>query len=151
VGVEVIHNQMNGLGVRVLHRHLAKESGQFEGRSIRGGRGEVAAALGLHRAEDIRRTTTFVLGISPGFPSRRCGRGRSDIGVQRHRLLVQANHRLLRIVGAFISFQDVFHLGDVLVIEVGDAPHFFPATAGGRGAATGRERSPFPHETRVAA
>jgi hypothetical protein len=47
--------------------------------------------------------------------------------MQGYRLLVQA-YRLLRIVWAFISLQDVFHLVDVLVSEIGDAPHFFPAT-----------------------
>src|SRR6185295_4728861 len=29
--------------------------------------------------------------------------------------------------------QDVFHFGDIGIIQVGDRPHFFPATASGRG------------------
>ena len=139
--VEIVHDQMNRLGCRVLHGHFADEPRQFKGRSIGGGSGEVAACLGFHRAENISRTTALVFAVSPGLPPRR-GRGwRSDIGMQRYRLLVQTHHRLLSIIRAFISLQDVFHLLDVLVGEVGDAPHFFPATAGGRGAATGREWS----------
>jgi hypothetical protein len=48
------------------------------------------------------------------------------------------------VTGFATYFRDIFHLGDVLVIDFGDAPHFFPATAGRRGAVTGRERFPFP-------
>jgi hypothetical protein len=35
---------------------------------------------------------------------------------------------LLRIIWPLVYFQDVFHLGDVVVIQVGHHPHFFPAT-----------------------
>jgi len=40
--------------------------------------------------------------------------------MQSHWFLVQAYYRLLWIIGAFINLQDVFHLVDVFVIEVGD-------------------------------
>jgi hypothetical protein len=36
---------------------------------------------------------------------------------------------LAGIVRLFVRLQNVFHLGDVLVVEFGHAPHFFPATA----------------------
>jgi hypothetical protein len=49
--------------------------------------------------------------------------------VQADRLLVEADHRLLRIVRTLIHLQYVLHLGDVVFIEVRHAPHFFPATA----------------------
>jgi len=52
--------------------------------------------------------------------------------MQGHRLFVQAYHRLLWIIGAFINLQDVFHLVDVFVIEVGD----------GRGRDAGRPTPP---------
>jgi hypothetical protein len=65
----------------------------------------------------------------PGaLPVRHCRRGWPHIGVQGDRLLIQADYRLLRIVRPFVHFQDVFHLDDVVVIEVGHHPHFFPAT-----------------------
>jgi hypothetical protein len=32
------------------------------------------------------------------------------------------------IVRLFVRLQNVFHLGDVVVVEFGHAPHFFPAT-----------------------
>ena len=83
----------------------------------------------LYGAENIRCATTFVFVISPRFPSRFRRRGGTDIGVQRDWLLVQADHRFLRIVGLFVHLQHIFHLGDVVFIEVGHHPHFFPATA----------------------
>ena len=92
----------------------------------------MAARFGLHSAENIGRAATLLSVISPGLPSWYSRRWRPDIGVQGHRLLVPAYHRLLRIVWAFISLQDVFHLVDVLVSEVGD----------GRGRDAGRPTPP---------
>ncbi len=52
--------------------------------------------------------------------------------MQGHGLLVQAYYRLLWIRGAFINLQNVFHLADVFVSEVGD----------GRGRDAGRPAPP---------
>jgi hypothetical protein len=49
--------------------------------------------------------------------------------VQRDRFLVQADHRFRRGVRLFIGCQHVFHLLQVLRIQLRHAPHFFPATA----------------------
>ena len=54
---------------------------------------------------------------------------RSDVSMEGHRLFVQAHNGLPRVVWSFIELQHVLHLRDVLRCEVGDAPHFFPATA----------------------
>ena len=87
------------------------------------------ARLRLYGAENIGRAAPLVLVIPPRFPSRLGRRGGAHVGVQRDWLLIQTHHRFLGIVGLFIRLQNVFHLGDVLVIEFGHAPHFFPATA----------------------
>lgn len=129
VRVEVVHHQMDGLGGRVLHCQVADEPREFEGGSIPGGRGKVAARFWFYREEYVGRATTLVFVISSGLAPWYGRRWRPDIGMQGHRLLVQAYYRFLRIIGAFVNLQDVLHLVDVLVIEVGDAPHFFPATA----------------------
>ncbi len=85
--------------------------------------------LRLYDAENIGCATSLVLVIPPCFPSR-FGRGTgAHIGMQRDRLLIQADHRFGGIVRLFVRLQHVFHFGDVFVIEFGDAPHFFPATA----------------------
>ena len=87
------------------------------------------ARLRLYGAENIGRAAALIFVIPPRFPSRLGRRGGADVGVQRDWLLVQAHHRLLGIVRPFIRLQNVFHLGDVVFIEFGHAPHFFPATA----------------------
>src|SRR5450755_4146856 len=56
--------------------------------------------------------------------------------MQRDGFLVQTNHRFSGAVGLLIDRQNVFHLSKVLGVEIGDAPHFFPATASGRGCST---------------
>jgi hypothetical protein len=37
------------------------------------------------------------------------------------------------IMGLLVDRQHVFHLLDVRLVQLGDAPHFFPATASTRG------------------
>ena len=61
--------------------------------------------------------------------SRLGGRGRADVRIQRDWLLIQAHHRFGWIVWFFVGPHHVFHPGDVLVIEFGHTPNFFPATA----------------------
>jgi hypothetical protein len=85
--------------------------------------------LRLYGTENIGRTAPLVLVILPRFPSRLGRRGGAHVGVQRDWLLIQTHHRFLGIVRFFISLQHIFHLGDVLVIQFGHTPHFFPATA----------------------
>ena len=67
--------------------------------------------------------------VSSSFPARFRRGGRPDVGMQRHWLFVQTHYGFLRIVRPLIGFQNTLHLGNVFVIEVGDAPHFFLATA----------------------
>ena len=43
---------------------------------------------------------------------------RANLGMERNRLLIQANERLGWIIGLLIYRQDVFHFADVLVISV---------------------------------
>ena len=89
----------------------------------------MAACFGLYGAEDISRAAALVFVVSSRFPPRLGRRGRADVGMQRDRLLIQTHHRLFGIVGLFIRLQNILHLGDVVFIEFGHAPHFFPATA----------------------
>src|SRR6185437_12942929 len=92
------------------------------------GKGEMTPRLWLHGTKDIGGPAAFIFVIPPRFPSGRRRRRRSHIGVQGDRLLIQTDHRLLPVVWPFVHFQDIFHLGDVVFIEVGHHPHFFPAT-----------------------
>src|ERR1700733_616204 len=101
--------------------------------------------LGFHGTEDICGSATFVFVIALGDLARTRREGRSQIRMERDRFLVPANHWLGGTIGLLINCQDVFHLADVLGVQVGDAPHFFPATASGRGWSTkpGWSRAPL--------
>src|ERR1700694_5940620 len=103
------------------------------------------ARLGFHGTEDVGGSTTFVFVIALGDLARTRREGRSQIRVERDRFFVQANHRLRSTIGFLINCQDVFHLAEVLRVHVGDPPHFFPATASGRGWSTkpGWSRAPL--------
>src|SRR6516164_9707427 len=102
---------------------------ELKARTIWRGEREMTTRFRLYCAEHIGGAAAFVFVISSGFPSRLDRRARTHIGVQRDRLLIQADHRLLGIIGLLVRLQHVLHLGDVVVIEIGHYPHFFPATA----------------------
>src|SRR6516165_632665 len=74
-------------------------------------------------------TAQNVLAVPQRFSARHSRRSCSHIGMQSDGLLIQANYWFCAPIRTLIEFQDIFHLVDVLLIEVGDAPHFFPATA----------------------
>src|ERR1017187_5713001 len=120
---------MDGFGLRVLKRQLESYLRELKRRTIWRGECEVPARLRFYRAEDIGCATALVFVVPSRLPSRCNWRGGPDVGMQRDRLLVQAHHRLLWIAGVFIRLQHILHLRDVLFIEFGHAPHFFPATA----------------------
>ena len=89
----------------------------------------MAACLRLYSTENISRTAALVFVIASRFASRLGGGEATDLGMQRNRLLIQTHYGLLRIVWPFIRLQGVLHIGNVVFIEVGHAPHLFPATA----------------------
>src|SRR5258708_20999506 len=105
VDVEIVHDQMDGVGLRVLHRHITGCQSELERRAVGRGVCEMATGFGLYGAENIGGTTALVLAVAPGLPPRLSRRGGADVSVQRNRLLVQAHHRLFGIVELFIRFQ----------------------------------------------
>ncbi len=92
----------------------------------------MSPCLRLYRAQNVGRATALVFVIASRFSTRLDSRGGTDISVQRDRFLVQAEHRLLGIVGLFIRLQHVLHLDDVVFSEVGH----------GRGRDAGRPAPP---------
>ena len=93
--VEVVHYQMDGLGMWILKSQLKDDFGKLKRRTIRSGKSEVATRLGLDRAEHVGRATAFVFVVSSGFPPRNGRRKGRHLGMQRDRFLVQADYRLL--------------------------------------------------------
>src|SRR5580658_8738183 len=97
--------------------------------TIRRGEREVPARLRLYCTENISRTAALIFTVPPCFPSRSGGRSRPDLGVQSYRLLIQTHHWFFGVVGLLVRRQNILHLRDIFFIELGHAPHFFPATA----------------------
>ena len=92
------------------------------------GRDEVAADLRLYRDEQVGRAAAGVFVIdAPNVV--RLDLAVANVGKQLHRLLVEADHRLIRIVLSLVRCEHVLYARDVLVIELWNAPHFFPTTA----------------------
>ena len=143
--VQVVHYQMDRLRFRVCHCQGDGNLSELEARTIRRGEGEMAARLRFYGAENIGGPAALIFVIPSRFPSWHRRRGGPHVGVQGDRLLIQADHRLLRVIRPFVHLQDVFHLGDIVVIEVGHHPHFFPATVSDRGSAGESEWFPFLH------
>jgi hypothetical protein len=93
---------MNRLRVRVPEGHLEGYLRELERRTIRCGEGEMAARFGFYRTENVRRPPALVFVVAARFPSRQGGGGGPHVGMERDRLLIQADDRLPGIVGAFV-------------------------------------------------
>ena len=131
--IQVIHHQVNLSRTGIATHDRLQRLGKFGGGAVGGGQGEMPTGFRLHGAEDIGGAAAFVLVVPFRRPAGGSGNRRPEVGVQRDRLLVQADHRFRSGVGLFIGCQHVFHLFDILRIQFRHAPHFFPATASGRG------------------
>ncbi len=129
MGIQIVHDQMNGLGWAILHGQMKQHLGKFKSRSIGGREGKMSAGFGLYRAENVGGPATFVLTVLASLPAWLRGAGGSNVSMERNGLFIQANYRLRGVVWLFIRLQHVLHLGDVFGVEFGHAPHFFPATA----------------------
>ena len=133
VYIEVVHYEVDRLSGGILFHDVPHHTCELRAGTIGGGGGEMPAGLRLHDAKYVRRAAPFVLVVLLGwFPRLRRDR-RSHVRMQRDRFLIQAEDRLGGIVGLLVDGQHVFHLPDVRLVQLGDAPHFFPATASTRG------------------
>ena len=94
------------------------------------GEGEMAPNLWLYGTEDTGGPAAYIFVIPARLPSGHCRRRGSHIGVQGQRLLIYTDYGLLRVIRPFVHFQDLLHLADVGLIEVGHHPHFFHVEGG---------------------
>ncbi len=131
--VQVIHHHMNRSRPGITAHHRFQRLSKFWRGAVGGGQGEMPTRFRFYDTEDIGGAASFVLVVPFCHSAGGSGNRRSNVRVQRDRLLVQADHRFSRRVGFFIGGQNVFHLFDVLRVQLRHAPHFFPATASGRG------------------
>src|SRR6266853_3717425 len=130
---------MNRSRQRVLLAQALDRLGELRSRSIRSRPSEVASRPWFYRAEDVGRSTAFVLAVPLGRRARRParrhrlaglgGNGRTDFGMKWYRLFIQADHWFLRNIRLFVQLQQILHLSEIGFIHLRHAPHFFPATA----------------------
>src|ERR1017187_7778946 len=100
--VQVVQDQMDRLRLRICHRHGDGDLSELEARAIRRREGEMAARLRFYRTEDISGPATLIFVIPSRFSSWNRRRDGPQIGVQRDRLLIDADYRLLRAVWPFV-------------------------------------------------
>src|SRR6266550_652168 len=124
---------MDGVRLWVADRDLQHVVGKLGRRPIGRHLGEVLPRFRFDSAEHVGGAATLVFAIAPRDSSRPHRQGRTNLLVEHHRLLVHTNHRFPLTQRLFIHGQDVLHTPDVLLIQFRHAPHFFPATASGRG------------------
>src|SRR5665811_1116325 len=72
--------------------HCAYHLGELFCGAIRSGKSKMLPRLRFHRAEHIGRAAPFVLVVEPRLSAWLGPLGRAHIGMQGHRLLIQANH-----------------------------------------------------------
>jgi hypothetical protein len=100
--VEIVHYQMNDLGCRVCQRQRDRYLSELKTRTIRRREREMTASFRLYCAEilAVPQRSYSLSGLASRPRSGR--RGGTNIGVQGNRLLVQADHRFLRVVWLFV-------------------------------------------------
>src|ERR1022692_4489761 len=94
------------------------------------------SCLGFDGAECIDRSAAFIFAVPLGHATRFHRNRLTNLTVKNDCFLIHADHRLLGGKWPFIDLQYVFHPLNVFFVQFGNAPYFFPATAGGRGLAT---------------
>jgi hypothetical protein len=79
---------------------------------------------GFDHHEQVARATTFVLVIHPLRMTWFNGYRRVNIGMQHHRLLIQANRRVSQVILLLIQVQHIFHGGYEFSSDRGETPVF---------------------------
>jgi len=119
VGIEVVHDQHNLFGVRILLiAHLTEQMGKVHGCSVLR---HFHPSLSRQRLEDhkqIRGAFALILVINaPGLP-RRSGDGRTRFRHQLFAGFVHTDLRAPQIVRTCVNFQHVLHGADKLSVAL---------------------------------
>src|ERR1035437_2844006 len=133
VYIEVVHDEVDRVSGGVLFHDVLHHACELGTATVGSSGGEVPAALRLHDAKHVSRAAPFILVVLFGQFSWFGRYRRSHVTVQRDRVLIQADNGLGGIIGLLLDGPDGFPLLDVPLVQLGDPPHFFPATASTRG------------------
>ena len=126
---QIVHYQVDAARKWVSTNNLFDRLGKLGSGAVGRHTDEVPPALGFNGAEYVGCPAALVLVVALGYFARGGSYDWANIGVQGDGFFVQTKHWLGRFVRLLIDAQNVFHLADVVGVEFGDAPHFFPATA----------------------
>src|SRR5258708_22873185 len=103
VDIQVDHDDVDGLGLRVTSYDALHQTGKLVTRTIRCRCGKVATGLWFHGAEYIRRATPFLLivllGRFPWFGRTR----RPDVRPHRHPLLTSLHTAVCPLARLFLD------------------------------------------------
>src|SRR5271167_2480743 len=141
---QIVQHQMDGIRLWIADRDLQQVVGKLRRRTVGRHLGEVPSCFRLHPAKHVGGAATLVFAVAPRHSSRPHGPGRTNVLVEHDRFLVHAHHRFPLTQRLFVHGQDVLHAPDIFLIQLRHAPHFFPATASGRGFPARPESFPVP-------
>jgi hypothetical protein len=127
--IQVIHDEVDSVSGGIAGDYDFQSLGELRRRPVWGNEREVPSGLRLHGAKYVGRSASLIFVVRPSGLARRHGPGRPHIVMQRDRFFIETNYRFSWVIRPFIYFQHVLHLFQILVGQVGHAPHFFPATA----------------------
>src|SRR6266403_849738 len=126
VGVEVIQDQVNlaHLGIAVAQQ-TANEGDKIDLGASSSDLDEATLTAGFDGHKEVAGTSPLVLIVLLGRCSGLRGQGAASLAQQLVAFLVQANHRLVRIMGPSIQIQQLVHAPAVFCGEFANAPHQF--------------------------
>ena len=77
------HNQMDGLGLTILHGQTEQRLGKSKADRLVVGKVKCWAGFGLYRAENVGGPAAFVLAVLASLPARFSSAGGSNVSMQR--------------------------------------------------------------------
>ena len=77
----------------------------------------------IDRDEEIGGAVAAILVVDTLRLSRRRGDGLADLADELDRAFVEADHRPHRVGGFGVEVEDILHAGDIVSVELGNAPH----------------------------
>jgi len=123
---EIVHHQINLAGKGIAGDQALDHAGELSRRAVGRGAGKVPPGLGLHDSEDVGGSAALVFVVALGNVTRPRRPARTDIVAQTNQLFIETDHWFGAAVRLLVQCQNIFHPGDVFLIQLGHARHFFP-------------------------
>jgi len=129
VGVQIIHDQMPRLSPRIGPRYPPHDLGECIRLSILRYPRQMTSSLRFHAAKNIAGPASNILTVLFACPPGSGRPGGPNVFKKLQALLIQTNHRFLRIPRFLIKTKNILHPIDIFRRQLRHAPHFFLARA----------------------